>query len=227
MKLRTLAATAVVGLLAALGATSAQAVKVNVRVEGKTQTLLERNVDTFVHPVTGDSSGPHKCDGTNMGASTTPGPTVTSAFDDAAKKESLSWQGTWNASFEDFLIDRVGPDSATSSQFWGTVLNFKDTEAGGCQVKVAEGDQVLIAYDSFGKPKLRLTGVRGARSGRIFALFVRDGTTGKAIVGARVAGRTTNGQGRVLLRITKRGLYRFKATKADTIRSNQWKVRIK
>ena len=227
MKLRTLAAMAVVGLLAAVGATSAQAVKVNVRVEGRAQTLLERNVDTFVHPVTGDASGPHKCDGTNGGASTMPGPTLTGAFDDAAKKESLSWQGTWNQSFEDFLIERVGPDAATSSQFWGTVLNFKDTEAGGCQVKVAEGDQVLIASDSFGKPKLRLTGVRGARSGWIFALFVRDGTTGKAIAGARVAGRTTNGQGRALLRITKRGLYRFKATKADTIRSNQWKVRIK
>jgi hypothetical protein len=227
MKLRTLAVTAVVGLLAALTATSAQAIKVNVRVEGSTRTLLERNVDTFIHPVTGDASGPHKCDSTNGGASTTPSPTLTGAFDDAARKESLSWSGTWNASFEDFLIDRVGPDSATSSQFWGTVLNFKDTEAGGCQVKVQQGDQVLIAFDSFGKPKLQLTGVRGSRSGRVFALFVRDGATGQAVAGARVAGRTTNTQGRVLLRIEKRGLYRFKATRSDAIRSNQWKVRIK
>ena len=227
MKLRSLAAMAVVGLLAALTATGAQAAKVNVRVEGATKTLLERNVDTFVHPVTGDASGPHKCDGTNNGASTSPGETLTGAFDDAAKKESLSWAGTWNASFEDFLIDRVGPDSATSSKFWGTALNFKDTEAGGCQVKVTAGDQVLIAFDSFGKPKLQLTGVRGARSGRVFALFVRDGATGQALAGARVAGRTTNTQGRVLLRIEKRGLYRFKATRTGAIRSNQWKVRIK
>jgi hypothetical protein len=227
MKLRSLAVMAVFGLLAALTATSAQAVKVNVRVEGRTHTLLERNVDTFVHPVTADASGPHKCDGTNGGASTTPGETLTGAFDDAARKESLSWAGTWNASFEDFLIDRVGPDSATSSKFWGTVLNFKDTEAGGCQVKVTEGDQVLIAYDAFGKPKLQLTGVRGARADRVFALFVRDGTTGQPVAGARVSGRTTNTQGRVLLRIENRGLYRFKATRSDAIRSNQWKVRIK
>ncbi len=227
MKLRSIAAMAVVGLLAALTATSAHAVKVNVRVEGATQTLLERNVDTFVHQVTGDASGPHKCDGTNGGASTTPGPTLTGAFDDAARKESLSWAGSWNQSFEDFLIDRVGPDSATSSQFWGTVLNYKDTEAGGCQVKVVEGDQVLIAFDAFGKAKLQLSGPRGARSGRVFALFVRDGSTGQPIAGARVAGRTTNTQGRVLLRIEKRGLYRFKATRADSIRSNQAKVRIK
>jgi hypothetical protein len=227
MKLRTLAVTAALAVLGALAPAGAQAVKVNVRVEGKARTLLERNVDTFVHPVTADASGPHKCDGTNAGASTTPGPTLTGAFDDAAKKESLDWAGTWNASFEDFLIDRVGPDAATSSQFWGTVLNFKDTEAGGCQVKVAQGDQVLIAFDSFGKRKLRLTGPRGTRSGRAIALTVLDGSTGKAVAGARVAGRTSNAQGRVLLRIDRRGLFRFKATAPDSIRSNQWKVRIK
>ena len=226
MKLRTLAVVAALALLAAL-APAAQAVKVNVRVEGKSRTLLERNVDTFPHPVTADQSGPQKCDGTNNGASTTPGPTLTGAFDDAAKKEALSWAGTWNASFEDFLIDRVGPDSATSSQFWGTALNFRDTEAGGCQVKVEQGDQVLIAYDAFGKVKLRLTGARGSRSGNVFALFVLDGTTGKRVAGARVAGRTSNSQGRVLLRIERRGLYRFKATAPNAIRSNQWKVRIK
>ncbi|HEX8053807.1 MAG TPA: hypothetical protein VF517_12510 [Thermoleophilaceae bacterium] len=227
MKLRTLAVMAALAVLGALAPAGAQAVKVNVRVEGKSRTLLERNVDTFVHPVTADASGPHKCDGTNAGASTTPGPTLTGAFDDAAKKESLDWAGSWSQSFEDFLIDRVGPDAATSSQFWGTVLNFRDTDAGGCQVKVVEGDQVLIAFDSFGKTKLRLTGPRGTRSGRAFALTVVDGNTGKAVSGARVAGRTTNAQGRVLLRITKRGLYRFKASASNAIRSNQWKLRIK
>ena len=227
MKLRTLAVMAVLAVLAAATATTAHAIKVNVRVEGKTKTLLERNVDTAVHPVTGDATGPHKCDGTNGGASTTPGPTLTGAFDDAAKKESLDWAGTWNQSFEDFLIDRIGPDASTSSQFWGTALNFRDTEAGGCQTKVQQGDQVLIAFDAFGKTKLRLTGTRGSRSGRAFALVVLDGTNDQPVAGARVAGRTSNSQGRVLLRITKRGLYRFKATKSDAVRSNQWKVRIK
>ena len=227
MKLRTLAVMAVLGLLAALIPATAAAVKVNVRVEGKTRTLLERNVDTFVHDITADNTGPHKCDGTNGGASASPAPTVTGAFDDAARKESLAWSGSWNQSFEDFLINTVGPDSSTSSQFWGTALNFRDTDAGGCQVKVEPGDQVLIAYDSFGKTKLRLTGVRGARSDRVFALFVLDGVTGERVAGAKVAGRTSNSQGRVLLRIKKRGLYRFKADAPDSVRSNQWKVRIK
>ena len=226
MKLRTLAVAAALGVLAAIPATAA-AVKVNVRVEGRASTILERNVDTFVHEVRGDSSGPHKCDGTNGGASTVPAPTLTGAMDDALRKESLTWEGSWNPSFEDFLINRVGPDSATSSQFWGTALNFKDTEAGGCQVKVESGDQVLIAFDSFGKTKLRLTGPRGARSGEVFALFVLDGVTGNRVAGAKVGGKTSNTQGRVLLRIRKRGLYRFKADRTDSIRSNQWKVRIK
>ncbi|MDQ3936290.1 MAG: hypothetical protein M3340_16855 [Actinomycetota bacterium] len=226
MKLVRRAATVALVLLAALPA-HALAVKVNVRVEGPHTTLLERNVDTFVHPVTGDSTGPHKCDGTNAGASNTPGPTLTGAFDDAARKAGVSWEGSWNQSFEDFLIDRVGPDRATSTQFWGTVLDFKDTEAGGCQVKVEQGDQVLIAFDSFGKTKLRLSGANGSRSGQPFALFVTDGATGKPVAGARVASRTTNSQGRVLVRKETRGLYRFKARADNAIRSNQWKVRIK
>jgi hypothetical protein len=227
MKLRSLAVTAAVGLLAALPLAEAGAVKVNVRVEGKDRTLLERNVDTFAHDVTGDGTGPHKCDGTNAGANPSPGPTLTGAFDDAARKAGVAWQGSWNQSFEDFLINTVGPDSATSSQFWGTALNFRDTDAGGCQVQVSSGDQVLIAFDSFDKTKLRLTGVRGTRAGEVFALFVLNGVTGDRVAGARVGGKTTNTQGRVLLRITKRGLYRFKATRSDSVRSNEWKVRVK
>ena len=227
MKIRSLAVAAAVGLLAAVVPAQAGAVKVNVRVEGRTQTLLERNVDTFAHDVTGDATGPHRCDGTNGGANPTPGPTVTGAFDDAARKAGVTWQGSWNQSFEDFLINTVGPDSATSSQFWGTALNFKDTSAGGCQVRVEQGDQVLIAFDSFDKTKLRLTGARGTRSREAFALFVLDGVTGERVAGAKVGGRTSNSQGRVLLRITKRGLYRFKATAPDSIRSNEWKVRVK
>ena len=227
MKLRSLAVAAALTVLAAALPASAAAVKVNVRVEGKTQTLLERNVDTFVHPVTADATGPHKCDGTNGGANPAPAPTLTGAFDDAARKASVTWGGSWSESFQDFLIDRVGPDSATTTQFWGTALNFQDTSAGGCQVQVEKGDQVLIAFDSFGKRKLQLTGAHGARSGDVFALFVLDGTTGKRVAGASVGGQTTNTQGRVLLRRKSRKLYRFKATAPDSIRSNQWKVRIK
>jgi hypothetical protein len=227
MKLRTLAVAAALGLLAALPVAESGAVKVNVRVEGKTKTLLERNVDTFAHDVTGDSTGPHRCDGTNAGANPSPGPTLTGAFDDAARKAGVPWQGSWNQSFEDFLINTVGPDSSTSSQFWGTAVNFQDTSAGGCQTRVQQGDQVLIAYDSFDKRKLRLTGVRGSRSREVFALFVLDGVTGQRIAGASVGGKTSNTQGRVLLRITRRGLYRFKATAPNSIRSNEWKVRIK
>ena len=227
MKLCSLAATAAVAVLAAAIPATAGAVKVNVRVEGKTRTIIERNVDTFAHEVTADGTGPHKCDGTNGGASATPGPTVTGAFDDAAKKAGVVWEGSWNQSFEDFLINKVGPDAATSSQFWGTVLNFEDTSAGGCQVQVKEGDQVLIAYDAFGKTKLRLSGERGERAGEVVTLVVRDGASGKRVRGAKVGTKTSSSAGRVFFRIKGRGLYRFKADAPNSIRSNQWKVRIK
>ena len=72
-----------IGTLAVLTAVLACApayaapVKVKLRVEGATKTIFEGRVTTDAHPVTGDESGPHKCDGTNGGANATPGPTAT------------------------------------------------------------------------------------------------------------------------------------------------------
>lgn len=226
MKLRSLAVAAAVGVLAAVPA-DAGAIKVNVRVEGEHRTIFERNVDTFVHDVAAADGDAHRCDGTNGGASDTAGPTLTGAFDDAARKEGVRWEGSWSQSFEDFLINRVGPDSATDTQFWGTALNFEDTSAGGCQVKVEEGDEVLIAFDSFGKPKLRLTGPRGARAGEVITLLVRDGASGQPVKGALVGNKASSSAGRIYFRMRNRALYRFKAGAPDTVRSNEWKVRVK
>ncbi|HEX8065791.1 MAG TPA: hypothetical protein VF520_04600 [Thermoleophilaceae bacterium] len=228
MKIRFLAGT-VAACVLALAATAAQAapIKVNVRVEGVEKTLFEGNVMTEAHDVTGDASGPHKCDGTNGGANSTPGPTLTGAFDSAMHKAGIAWSGSWSESFEDFLVDKVGPDAATSTQFWGTVLNFKDTDLGGCQQRVEPADQVLVAFDSFGKAKLRLSGEKRAEAGERFALFVLDGLTGKRVKGATVGGKRTSSKGRVLLRISRPGVYEFKAAKSGTIRSNRLRVRVR
>lgn len=228
MKIRFLAGTAVVAVLAtAPAAAQAAPTKVNVRVEGATKTLFEGNVVTDIRQVQADASGPHKCDGTNGGASTTPGTTLTTAFSDAMRRASIPWTGTWNASFEDFLIDSVGGEASTSTQFWGIALNFKDTEVGGCQQKVVEREQIMVAFDSFGKKKLWLVGPAGVRSNVPIRLRVVDGQTAKPVKGARVAGRTTDSDGFAHPRISKRGLYRFKATAPDSVRSNQIKVRVK
>jgi hypothetical protein len=228
MKTRFLAGTAAVAVLAAApAAVHAAPTKVNVRVEGATKTLFEGNVVTDIRQVQGDASGPHKCDGTNGGASTTPGTTLTTAFSDAMRRGGIPWTGTWNASFEDFLIDSVGGEAATSTQFWGTALNFKDTEVGGCQQKVVEREQILVAFDSFGKRKLELVGPKGVRVGDPIRLRVVDGMAGEPVKGAKVGGKKTDSDGFAHPRATKRGVLRFKATASKSIRSNQIKVRVK
>ena len=61
-----------------------QPTSVNLRVEGETATIFEGTVITTGHNVTTASGGNHHCDGTNNGQNPLPGPTCTSALDDAS-----------------------------------------------------------------------------------------------------------------------------------------------
>jgi len=223
-----------IGTLAVLTAVLAcapafAATKVTVRVEGAKKTIFEGTVNTSVHPVTGDDSGPHKCDGTNAGANPTPGPTVTGALDSASKKADFIWQGSWDDSFEDFLVSRIGPDSATSSQFWGNAVNGKPLQVGGCQYQVKKGDEVLWAYDQFSKKHiLRLRGAHRTRVGRRFKVKVVDWQNDELapVEGARVGGKRTNSKGIARFRFKTPGIKRLKARKADSVRSNQLRVKV-
>jgi len=204
-----------------------KSVTVNVRVEGVHKTLFEGDVKTTVHKVNGhDGTGAHKCDGTNNGASSTPGPTVTGGFDDGAKLARVTWGGSWSASFEDFLINRVGSDSSTSSKFWSLELNDQDLSVGGCQQKVKPHDRVLVAFDGFGRKLLELSGPKTARVGKSFQLTVVDGRSGQPVKGAKVRHRKTDKHGRVRLTLKRPGLAQLKARKFGTIRSNELDVQV-
>jgi hypothetical protein len=216
-------------LTAALACAPAYAAptKVGVRVEGATKTIFEGSVRTDVHMVTGDSTGPHKCDGTNGGANPTPAPTATGALDDAASAFGFSWSGSWSPSFEDFVVNKIGPDASTSTQFWGLAVNGKQAQVGGCQFQVRRGDQVLWAFDLFSKKHiLRLIGQRQVRAGRRMFTRVVDAGTGQAIPGARVAGRKTNHKGVVYLRFRHPGVKRLKARRSDSVRSQLLRVKV-
>ena len=222
-----------IGTLAVLTASLACApayaapVNVKVRVEGATKTIFEGRVATDVHQVTGDASGPHKCDGTNGGANATPGPTAIGALDDASDSFDFAWAGTWYDSMEDFTVDRIGPDAVTTSKFWGYAVNGQQPTVGGCQYQVKRGDEVLYAYDLFSKKHvLRLVGQRVAYRGKRFFTRVVDAATGEGIPGARVGGKTTNAKGVAYLRFNRRGVKRLKARRADSVRSNRLRVRI-
>jgi hypothetical protein len=212
-------------LLAAVACAPALAkptVPVNVRIEGKRDTLFEGRVLAPIHQVdSGDGTGPHTCDGTNGGANATPGPTLLSAFDDAVHMAGRTWAGQYSTGFQDFTIDRVGPDSSDTKngRYWGQVLNYKDTQLGGCQLQVKPGDQVLVAFNSFGRAKLRLSGPSHVTVGKPFTVTVTNGETGKPFEGALVRGGTTGPRGHVSVLIRKPGTHRFKARATDAIRS--------
>ena len=202
--------------------------KVKVRVEGATKTIFEGSVTTDAHPVDGgDGSGAHTCDGTNGGANAVGGPTATGALDTAATERDFGWSGSWSDDFEDFVVNDIGGDEATSTQFWGVAVNRKPLQIGGCQYQVADGDEVLWAYDLFSKKHvLRLRGFRRTRVGRAYRVKVIDGQTGDPVKGARVAGRRTDENGVARLRFKARGTKRLKARHADAVRSNQIRVKV-
>ncbi len=134
--------------------------EVNVRIEGRSETLFEGPVLTEGHNVKALSDAePHRCDGVNNGKHPTPGPTPTAASVDAMSIVGEGFDGNWYPGYDDYFITRWGPDAqdAALSQYWGLLVNNVYTNVGGCQYQVDGGDEVLWTYDAFKeKPLLAL-----------------------------------------------------------------------
>jgi hypothetical protein len=203
-------------------AAGAAPVSVSLRVEGAATTIFDGPVTTDGHAITTASSGgPQTCDGTNGGASSTPFPVATAALDDGARTHGFDWDATWNPSFSDFLVSQVGGESATSTQFWGYLVNFTFPSVGGCQQKVNHGDEVLWVFDAFSKTgALKLSGPGSATIGGPVTVQVTDGSNGAPQAGATVNGSATGADGKTMLSFSDAGIYRLKAERADSIRSN-------
>jgi hypothetical protein len=226
--LHRLAGLVLGALVVSVGSASvahAAPVTVNLRVEGSAQTLYEGPVTTDAKSLTKDSTGSHPCDGTNKGANPTPGPTMTGAMDDGIASAGLTWDGTWDANFGDFFIDRIGPDTnepAAPYTGWGYLLNWKFS-LGGCQEQVHQGDDVLFAYSHYGT-FLQLSGAPSrAATGESFQVTVQqnDGNgNATPAAGAAVAGATSDATGHATVSFADPGQHAFKATRADAVRSN-------
>ncbi|HEY2334309.1 MAG TPA: DUF4430 domain-containing protein [Solirubrobacterales bacterium] len=139
--------------------------QVNVRIEGKSETLFEGPILTDGHNVraSSDSSAPaggRRCNGLNNGKNPSPGPTPTAAGVDAMSLIGEDFDGLWYAEpFEDYFIKRWGPDAQNegAGEYWGLVVNNVFTSVGGCQYQLDGGDEVLWVYDAFsGRPRLLL-----------------------------------------------------------------------
>jgi hypothetical protein len=224
MSIRSIALATATFALLATGSATAAPTTVQLRIEGSAGTIFEGPVTTDGHSID-KGDGPHPCDGTTRTTpplNSGPGPTVTSALDDADRQAGFTWSAQW-FSFGDFLVSQIGPDAppAGSSTYWGTVLNYQPTPVGGCQQQVAEGDEVLFALgDIYSQDLLRLTGPGRARAGAPVRVTVDDGKTGAPSVDATVGGVQTAPDGSATLAFGSPGLVRLKAEKAGAIRSN-------
>jgi hypothetical protein len=223
---RTKSALTLALLVPAAAASAAQAapVTVDMRVEAEGSTLFDAPVTTDGHNVATAAAGPtaHKCDGTNgfPPANPSPGPSATAALDDAARLGGFSFDGPFDTGFDDFFIQRIGPDTNTAQKFWGVFRNSVASNVGGCQTRVRQGDEVLWAYAAFGSAPLRLSGPDTGTTGRPVTLRVTNGETDAPEAGAAVSGATTGPDGSASLTFSAAGIYRLKADRANAIRSN-------
>ncbi|MEJ7714209.1 MAG: fibronectin type III domain-containing protein [Thermoleophilaceae bacterium] len=205
--------------LAAPAHAAAAPTAVNLRIEGTAGTVFDGPVTTDGKQVTTASGGTHQCDGTNGGANPTPGPTPTTALDDGSKTGAYTWDGRYFSSFNDYLVERIGSEvngGPPDYPSWGVFLNGTATQAGGCQVRIAAGDEVLWAYDAFSKAGVsKLTGPEAVVTGQPAQVRVTDAATNAPIGGATVGAATTDGQGFARVSYDQPGVYRLKSEKAD------------
>jgi len=195
---------------------------VNLRIEGSTSTIFEGPIMTRGHNVTTHSGGNHHCDGTNNNENPIPGPTCTSALDDASKLAKFPFDGTYSAEFDDFFITTIDHVAQTSTEFWGILLNYEFTPVGGCQQEVKRNDDVLFAFNAFNSNAfLKLSGPKSAKRGVPVILTVIDGQTSKPVAGATVHGSVSDANGKVSVTFAHDGRQTVKATKSGAIRSNR------
>ena len=221
--LRALPAAVLLVLVLAAGPAAAAPVSVNLRVEGRTQTIFDGPVTTDGHDVTTPSAGTHKCDGTNGNAEPSPGPTATAALDDAARQAGFTFDGEYgNFGIDDYFFTRIAQDTRDeSSEFWSLWIDFGFSDKGGCQKRVREGDDVLWALIPFSTDRaLKLEGPATATTGQSVAVRVSNGQTGAGEAGAQVGGALTGPDGSAVLTFGEPGVYRLKAEKQNAVRSN-------
>jgi hypothetical protein len=165
-----IATLAVTSLVAVLTASWAQAAPrlVNVRIEGKSETLFEGPIWTEGHYVQASSdSEARPCDGINPldPQNKTPGPTPTAASVDAMSLIGETFDGQWYPGYHDYFITRWGPDHEEEGMSWGILVNNVFTNVGGCQYELSTGDETLWAYNAFGHRPFLALFPAGATSG--------------------------------------------------------------
>ena len=206
---------------------SAAPVTVNLRVEGSGSTVFDGPVTTDAGTVTTAAGGSHKCDGTNNHTANTPGATPTTALDDAAIAHGFTWDGSYSTSFDDFLVERIATDGVVggpfTGNFWDLIVNRLPAQTGGCQIRLNDGDQVLLEWQDGSKPNLQLSSAPTVAVGQPLDVTVQqygaDGVLAPAS-GASIEGQTTGSDGHAGVIFGTPGTQHLQATRSDAVRSN-------
>lgn len=175
-----------------------------------------------------------------------PGATSTSALDEAARRSNFTFDATWSDDLDDFFITRIATSAQTDDKYWGLLINWKFSNAGGCQEETKPGDHVLWAYDAFNadhilqlSPNANFTSEKGTDSvGFSKKLYVRDGLTGDPVenVTVRTVGKSrelggsvgvSDASGVALVDLPVNGTYYYKAMKENSITSNLVTILVK
>jgi hypothetical protein len=152
----------------AIMASAAQATptEVNVRIEGRTQTLFEGPILTEGHDISSYKGGgdeeaedmaEHPCDGINPEldpGNIEPGPVPTAASIDAINTigETKAMAGQWYSGFNDYFVKQWGSEeenAESEGRAWGILVDNTFTTVGGCQYQLDTGDEVLWTYNAF------------------------------------------------------------------------------
>jgi hypothetical protein len=130
------------------------ATEVNVRIEGKEETLFEKTIPVAIHPIEASSDTQQRtCDGVNQldPENVVPGVTPTLASAEAMESIGESFDGEWYDGFGDYFITRWGPDEQSNvlGAYWGILVNDVLTSVGGCQYQLNQADEVLWLWNAF------------------------------------------------------------------------------
>jgi len=196
-----------------------------LRIEGGDTegTIFEDCIIAGPCTITTPSGGTHLCDGTNDGANPTPFDNMLCVVNASAAQNGFTFDGTYDTSFDDYFISRIGSTSQTPTQFWGTLDHYQFTPVSDCQYELHYGSLPLWAFDAFNKAHfLEVTpGYMAVTPATQVTVTVTDGSSGQAVSGASINSVLTDANGKAVFNApTIPGCYQFKATKSDSIRSN-------
>jgi uncharacterized membrane protein YgcG len=154
LHMRTFIAALATASLTLIIASAAQATPtpVNLRIEGKSETLFEGPILTEGHDVEASSDTQERpCNATNNDAHATPGATPTASAVEAMRIIGETFDGRWYPGYDDYFITRWGADEQDPLEgaYWGVLVNDVLTNVGGCQYELHEDDEVLWVYDAF------------------------------------------------------------------------------